>query len=433
MQTVSSEYIIATKQYTRISQTSYTFTLSDGTSFTIDENTTKGNCRISNQCVDNNGFNLGSACIGEISFSIDATSCDETNLLGATILVKNSLYTSNGFEWINLGVFNVTKATKINSFINIVGSDNISRFDKSFYDSDDYSNRINTIVVGLSNSDTLYNHLVFLCNSCNATLGQTQEEIQSLELYETGQSNLYRIESGTITATPRDFLSYIAQLLGGFAYADSNGNIKIKRFGSYPIYTVDYSQIASNGLQESKFQMRLYGGYYQDEDNSWGKVWYPNYEGLPNSIIVDTSNNLFLQAYYQDNNLPMDIIGNICLAVGSISYIPYSISITGNPALEIGDCINIYGKNGSYFTSVITHNTWQSRGMQSLKCVGEDTRTLGGEVRNQTTRLSEITQKKINDIKGVNVNGEEELQSLAQQGKLSPSAVYYDISGDDVT
>lgn len=433
MQIVSNEYITATKQYIRTSQTLYIFTLTDGTSFTIGDNATKGNCKISKQCVDNNGFNLGSACIGEISFSIDANSCDETKLLGATVLVKHGLYTFNDFEWVNMGVFNITKATKTNSFISISGSDNIKRFDKSFYDSDDYSNRVNTIVVGLSNADTLYNHLVFLCDSCNVTLGQTQEEIQALELYETGQSNLYRIETGTITASPRDFLSYIAQILGGFAYADNNGNIKIKRFGTSAVYTVDYSQIASDGLQESKFQMRLYGGYYQDEDNSWGKVWYPDYEGLPNSIIVDTSDNLFLQSYYQDNNLPMDIIGNICLAVGSISYIPYDISITGNPALEIGDSINIYDKTGSYFTSVITHNSWQSRGMQSLKCVGEDTRTLGGNVRNQTTRLAETTQKKINDIKGVNVNGEEELQSLAQQGKLSPNAVYYDISGEETS
>lgn len=411
MQNVSSEYILATKQYTRTTLTSYVFTLNDGTSFTIDENSTKGNCTISTQCVDGNGFNLGSACIGEVSFSIDSNSCDENTLLGSTVLVKHGIYTQNGFEWLNMGVFTVTKATKSGSFISISGSDNIKRFDKSFYDSDDYNNRVNTIVVGLSNLNTLYNHLLFLCNSCNATLGQTQEEIQALELYETGQSNLFRIENGTITASPRDFLSYIAQLLGGFAYADYNGYIKIKRFGTSAIYDIGYPQVATDGLQESKFKMQLYGGYYQDEDNSWCKVWYPAYEGLANSIIVDASNNLFLQAYYQDNDLPMDCVGNICLAVGSISYIPYDISIIGNPALELGDCITIFDKHGNSFISVITNISWQSRGMQSLKCVGEDTRTLGSNIRNQTTRLAETTQKKINDIKGIDIK-EEDFKNL---------------------
>ena len=157
--------------------------------------------------------------------------------------------------------------------------------------------------------------------------------------------------------------------------------------------------------------MQLYGGYYQDEDNSWCKVWYPAYEGLANSIIVDTSNNLFLQAYYQDNDLPMDCVGNICLAVGSIPYIPYDISIIGNPALELGDCITIFDKHGNSFISVITNISWQSRGMQSLKCVGEDTRTLGSNVRNQTTRLAETTQKKINDIKGIDIT-EEDFKNL---------------------
>lgn len=405
MISVSQEYINATKQYTRTTSTRYVFTLADGTSFELSENNTKGNCKISNQCVTGSGFELGSVCIGEMSLTIN--NIGYTDLTGATVQVFNSLYTLNGWEEISIGTFIITKVTKKNNLISITGSDNIMKLDKSFYYSDNYENRVNVMASMLSSKSLLYNKFYNICGICGTSIVQTYEELSTFELYETGQSNLYSIDKDTINASPRDYLSYVSSLYGGFAYADNLGYIRIKRFGTSPVYTVDYSQIMSNGFNESNFQMRLYGAYYQDEDNTWGKVWYPAYENLPNSIIVDTSENLFLQQYYHDNGLPMDIIGNICLSVGSISYIPFDITIIGNPALEIGDCINIQRKDGSYFTSTITHISWTSKGSQNLKCVGEDTRTLGSNIRNQTIRLSETTQKEINDIKGIDLTQSE--------------------------
>lgn len=404
MISVSQEYINATKQYTRTTSTRYVFTLTDGTSFELSENNTKGNCKISNQCVTGSGFELGSVCVGEMSLTINDTGY--TDLTGATVQVFNSLYTSNGWEEICMGIYIVTKATRKNSLISLNCSDNVMKLDKSFYDSDIYENRVNTLASILSNRDRLHSHFYNICEICDTDTIQTPEELSAFEPYET-DCNVYSIDKDTINASARDFLSYIATLYGAFAYADSLGYIRIKRFGTSVVYTVDYSQIISNGYNESNFQMRLYGSYYQDDSNAWCKVWYPAYENLSNSIIVDTSQNLFLQQYYQDNGLPMHDVGNICLAVGSISYIPFDITIIGNSALEIGDCINIQRKDGSYFTSVITHISWTSKGSQNLKCVGEDTRTLGSDIRNQTARLSETTQKKINDIKGIDLTQED--------------------------
>lgn len=405
---VSQKFLQATKSYTRISTMEYVITYLDGTSITLNDTNSKGNCTITNQCVTSNGFNIGGVCIGECSFTMEENSIYIGNLIGATVKIFTSLYTDKD-EKILIGTFIITKAEKSNGFVTISGSDNMMKLDKSFYDEDTYNNRVNTIAVGLSNLDTLYNHINYICNQCGATMPYNEDYIQSFELYEHGESNLYRVDCDNVNASPRDYLSNIATLLGGFFYVNNLGYITPKRFGTDTdsVYTVEYSQIISNGYNECDFQMRLYGAYYQDEDNSWCKTWYPAYENLPNSIIVDTSNNMFLQQYYQDHGLPQDIIGNICLAVGGVSYIPFDISIIGNPALEVGDCITIQRKDGSYFKSVITHISWTSRGTQNLKCVGEDARTLGSNVRNQTTRLAETTQKKINDVKGVDLSQSE--------------------------
>lgn len=406
MLNVSNDFIQATKSYTRISSMVYRITYSDGTSITLTDNNSKGNCTITTQCVNSNGFCLGGVCIGECSFTVEENIIDTSKLIGSTVMIFTSLYTTKE-EQINMGEFIVTKAEKSNGFITISGSDNMMKLDKSFYDEDTYNNRVNTIAVGLSNLDTLYNHITYICTQCGVIMPYPEQYIQTFELYEHGESNLYRVDCDNVNASPRDYLSDIAILLGGFFYADCSGVILPKRFGTTSVYTVDYSQIIANGMHESDFQMRLYGAYYQDEDTSWCKTWYPAYENLPNSIIVDTSSNMFLQQYYLDHGLPQDIIGNICLAVGNVSYIPFNITIIGNPALEIGDCITIQRKDGSYFKSVITHISWTSRGTQTLKCVGEDTRTLGSNVRNQTTRLAETTQKKINDVKGVDLSQSE--------------------------
>ena len=50
---------------------------------------------------------------------------------------------------------------------------------------------------------------------------------------------------------------------------------------------------------------------------------------------------------------------------------------------------------------------------------------------NTITRADNIIDKVVSPLKGVNINGEEELQALASQGKLSTNAVYYDISGEE--
>lgn len=57
--------------------------------------------------------------------------------------------------------------------------------------------------------------------------------------------------------------------------------------------------------------------------------------------------------------------------------------------------------------------------------------TRFGKYDNTITRADNLIDKIVSPLKGVNINNEEELQELAQQGKLSSNAVYYDISGEE--
>lgn len=97
------------------------------------------------------------------------------------------------------------------------------------------------------------------------------------------------------------------------------------------------------------------------------------------------------------------------------------------------------GDSGTIYSEELEINTTQTIIEKTIDILtGETTSiTLGNFPRSLTrrerysntiTRADNLIDKVVSPLKGVNVNGEEELIALANAGKLSPNAVYYDIS-----
>lgn len=100
------------------------------------------------------------------------------------------------------------------------------------------------------------------------------------------------------------------------------------------------------------------------------------------------------------------------------------------------------GDSGLIYSEELGINTTQTIIEKTINILtGETTSiTLGNFARSLTrkerysntiTRADNIIDKVVSPLRGVNVNGEEELKSLASQGKLSQNAVYYDISEEE--
>lgn len=102
---------------------------------------------------------------------------------------------------------------------------------------------------------------------------------------------------------------------------------------------------------------------------------------------------------------------------------------------NVGDTGVIYSEELGINTSqtIIEKTTDILTGETTSITLGNFPRSLTRRERysNTITRADNIIDKVVSPLKGVNVNGESELQSLAKQGKLSTNAVYYDISGEE--
>lgn len=100
------------------------------------------------------------------------------------------------------------------------------------------------------------------------------------------------------------------------------------------------------------------------------------------------------------------------------------------------------GDSGLIYSEELGINTTQTIIEKTINILTRETTsiTLGNfphsltrkeRYSNTITRADNIIDKVVSPLRGVNINGEEELKSLASQGKLSQNAVYYDISEEE--
>jgi hypothetical protein len=105
----------------------------------------------------------------------------------------------------------------------------------------------------------------------------------------------------------------------------------------------------------------------------------------------------------------------------NIPYNPFSLSMADNPALELGDCIDIELQDGTVLTSVISYYNFNFRGEHTIKCVGDDSRTVGGVGVTETLRLEEHINQRINSISRTPLMSKSQYEALGnnyQKGVL---------------
>ncbi len=397
-------------------------TLADGNAFIVDENSIL-DANISNQCIPSSGFAFGGVCSATLSMTFISNLTNRYQLIGATIIF--AIYKQGTYQ--QVGVFNVTSANRWKDKFTISANDNMIFLDKSVYSTDENMHKINVITQNLQGNIDIYTALNIIVSTANQELAQTREKIVLLP----GGDLCTTVFQDITTDCPRDWLSWGAEFLCGFATANASGQIEIKQFEMYPTSIITQNMIQTETTDIADFTMALVGARMEVWDTTMGAVWYPNLENQPNSIFLDVSENWLIQGKHYIYGNAMDILNNMATTVANISYRPFSATVHSDILYYLGQCIQIYDYDGNCYNSIITSWQWSLKGGQTIKCDGEDTRLLSDtKRRNQVKRTEEKMVTKMNNI-NVNVNSESEIKNLANEGKLITGTIYYDISGDD--
>lgn len=322
-----------------------TLTLKNGEAILFDNDSIAKAPEINNQCSGDSELILGQAYQGQLKLSLYSDT-DRYSVYGATISLRfQLLLEDDSIEEVPLGVYTVTECIRSNSdTLTITALDAITTLDRTYTDE---------VLSGTS-----YDILSGIKRLTGIELGQNAEDLASLP----NGTMILGLPLNPEVNTYRDIVGDLAAVLGGFAMMDRTGKLVIKSFSKDIAKTInaDYrnkSTISDFNLRYTKVSCVKQGVYFS-RGNDLGQE-------------LALGENVFLQLGTDEGTLA--ILDNLLTVFGNYSYTPASFDYVGDPAIDMGDLIEITGYSAKTSTLVPVHKTtWKWRGYQKIEAVGKN-------------------------------------------------------------
>ena len=311
-----------------------------------------------NRCSDKN-VNIGSVNIGTLKLTFLKDLLSRGDYYGKKITISDSLYLGLDeneeeiWESVPIGTFYVAEATWTSTgMVNITAYDCLSFLDKD--------------LAIEQTGGTVYDFCSVIALHTGTTFGMTEEECAALV---NGSAVISPYPDNDMT-TYRDLLSKLAQMVGGFAYADRDGTWKLKPFDDTSVLSIGNTRRFS-GAKYSDFTTRFDGMTYEDVMTT-GETFYV---GDPDGFVMEIGNNPFLQ--YGSPGVVKTRVENIFAIVENMVYTPYEVSLL--PAfcvLDLGDVISFTNDyTGNTSSGAVMQLTWTYNKSIKVQCFGSNPNT----------------------------------------------------------
>lgn len=289
-----------------------------------EENIAGGSFSITNQCVDNDEILLGAAYIGELQATFQFVDIDRYEWVGKVIApIHVRIFPDGTSEEVPLGVFTIAEATWSADGVSVIAYDNMTKLDK--------------VAQFDATTGTAYGILRNICTSCGLELAMTQAQVEALP----NGSELIGLWAENDIETFRDMISWLAQTLASIVLVDRQGRIYLKTYGmtvvdevgeenrfldaTFSDFESKYSGVSVVDIQ--KKQTRYYGTTEQD-------IY----------LTYNLGSNPFMQFGVQSTR---DRMARAILdSLAATAYVPFSVTMLGDPAYDLGDVITLSGGMG---------------------------------------------------------------------------------------
>ena len=271
---------------------------------------------ITNQCSDTSEVTLGSVYVGEFRGTlVNDLGQTRGTWKGKQLECYFGLFVNGSFETIPIGIYVIDEANWSEAGIEIVAHDLMLKFDKD--------------LIANQYTGKMYDILSAICSVCGVTFGMSVAQVQALP---NGNIQL-GMHSENDCKTYRDVISWLAQTAGGFATIDRSGRLVIKNFPSVKVDTIN----ARNRLTGSKFSdfQTFYTGISVVNISDKTTSYY--HLSPDNGLTMNLGSNPFLQ--YGIDEVVEDMRREVLNALSNVNYTPFSSSMLGNPAYDLGDLI----------------------------------------------------------------------------------------------
>lgn len=331
-----------------------------------------------NQCSQKN-VALGSVNIGVLKLTFLVDLLDRGDYYGKKILIYDGLKIDEEsgedvFEDVPVGVFYIAEAVRTAAGIDITAYDVLSKTDKNL-----------TID---QTSGTLFYFCKYIESETGALFGMTQEECEALP---NGTEVLSPYEDNDMT-TFRDLMSALAQMVGGFAYADRNGNWRLKSFDNVSVITIPKARRMS-GTEISDFD-----SYYDFVSYVDAKTKNVKVVGEGDGLVMKLGNQPFLQ--YGTLEAIDRRVNNILNVVKEMVYTPFKASmLPAFIALDLGDVIELEDDYaGDTSSGAVMLATWTYNKSFKVQCYGDNPNLRSAQSRTDKDISGIINQTVQNEV-----------------------------------
>lgn len=348
-----------------------------------------------NQCSQKN-VALGSVNIGVLKITLLVDLLDRGDYYGKKIVLYDGLKIEEEsgedvFEDVPVGVFYIAEAIRTAAGIVITAYDVLSKTDKNL-----------TID---QTSGTLYYFCKYIESETGASFGMTQEECEALP---NGLEVLSPYEDNDMT-TFRDLMSAIAQMVGGFAYADRLGTWKLRSFDNISVITIPKARRMS-GTEISDFDSYYDFVSYVDAQTKIVKVI-----GEGDGLVMKLGNQPFLQ--YGTPEAITRRVENIVAVVKQMVYTPFKASmLPAFIALDLGDVIELEDDySGETSSGAVMLATWTYNKSYKVQCYGDNPNLRDAQSRTDKDISGIISQTVQNEVTYYNFANLEPIQFGSDQ------------------
>ena len=331
-----------------------------------------------NQCSQKN-VALGSVNIGVLKLTFLVDLLDRGDYYGKKILIYDGLKIEEEsgedvFEDVPVGVFYIAEAVRTAAGIDITAYDVLSKTDKNL-----------TID---QTSGTLFYFCKYIESETGAHFGMSQEECEALP---NGTEVISPYEDNDMTSF-RDLMSALAQMVGGFAYADRNGNWKLKSFDNVSVISIPKARRMS-GTEISDFD-----SYYDFVSYVDAKTKNVKVVGEGDGLVMKLGNQPFLQ--YGTPEAIDRRVNNILNVVKGMVYTPFKASmLPAFIALDLGDVIELEDDYaGDTSSGAVMLATWTYNKSYKVQCYGDNPNLRSAQSRTDKDISGIINQTVQNEV-----------------------------------
>lgn len=352
-----------------------------------------------NQCSDKK-VNVGSVYVGVLKLTFLQDFLNRGSYDKKTITISDGMYLGLDenddpvWEDIPVGTFYIADAVwTAENMISITAYDCLSLMDK-------------TLEIDTS-AGTVYSFCKYIETKTGATFGMTQEECAVLP----NGTEMISVYEDNDLETYRDLLSALAQMVGGFAYADKDGTWKLRTFGNTSEVDIPKNR-------------RMSGAKYSDYTTLYDAVSYVEKAtgmlrvvGDATGVIMKLGANPFLQ-YGSANAIERRAL-NIVNAIKQMIYTPYSAGLLpAFVALDLGDVISFESDYAEETTSgAVMVLAWTYNKSLKVQCYGDNPaiqsaqsktdKDLSGLMRE--TVNNEVTYFTYSNVEAITIEPEQEV------------------------